>query len=97
MFYLLLSKNLSWVLWLTIRILGVLALLCGVHTVCWSEHAFVFLKLFISAVGKAEVCGQHLACILNISYTPLDTPFSASSHFHIHSVFTEAPDLYRLN
>lgn len=90
MFYLLLSKNLSWVL---IRILGVLgALLCGLHAVCW-------FKLFVSAVGKAEVCAQHLAYILNISYTPLDTltPFSASSHFHIHSVFTEAPDLYGLN
>lgn len=85
---------------LTIRILGVLgALLCGLHAVCRSEHAFVFFKLFISAVGKAEVCGQPLAYILNISYTPLDTltPFSASSHFHIHSVFTEAPDLYGLN
>lgn len=85
---------------LAIRILGVLgALLCGLHAVCWSERALVFFKLFIFAVGKAEVCGQHLAYIVSISYTPLDTltPFSASSHFHIHSVFTEAPDLYGLN
>lgn len=70
-------------------------LCCALTHLVLGEHTLVF-KLFplhsadvyfISALGKAKACGQHLASIFKMSCTRVDTftPFNAFSKFHIHS------------